>query len=100
VAYHRALGTKIEINNIFSIIPQPDYSVFITCPRERWQRVLRSKGDLDWYEKRLLGDANLADLIESEYDSFGLKKIENIEITDALNILKSDIRLIFEKYHE
>lgn len=84
VAYHRALGSRIKSPYLLDAFPTPQIRVFLTCPVDRWQSILRKKEYCDWYERLILRNPALARAIEDQYRNLGLIEVQNNHLDETV----------------
>jgi dTMP kinase len=89
IAYHRALGSEIDIERTLTSVVAPDLSIYLTCSRKVWVRRLEKREKIDWYEQQLLSQPLFAEKIEELYLEMGLLRIENNDLEETVaEILK------------
>lgn len=79
IAFHKALGCKLEIMNLFNIFREPDLKIYLKSPNKEWINRIKSKAEIDWYEKQLLELPCYSKKIEMIYKSLNLIEITNYD---------------------
>ena len=89
IAYHKCLGSQIDLEKTITSLVNPDLKVYLTCPKDIWVKRLLTRKNISWYEEKIINQDSLAENIELTYSKMGLCRIvnDNLENT-VLDILK------------
>lgn len=87
IAYHKCLGSQIDIEKIITSIVAPDLKVYLTCPKEVWVKRLRAREEINWYEEQIITQDSLSDKIEALYSEMGLICIVNDDLENTVSTI-------------
>ncbi len=92
IAYHKCLGSVLDVESTITKLACPDIKIFLTCPQAAWKKRLGDRQHLDWYEQQLLARPNLSEMIEASYVQMGLVQVVNLDVEITLKTIKDLIK--------